>query len=112
LDEAGCLALLCAHPELAAPAGAALTADSHREQQSAGLTDLDAQIGERIRSGNARYRERFGFPFIIAVDGLGPADVAAALDERLGHGATEERATALAQVARIAQGRIARIVAP
>ncbi len=51
-----------------------MTDESQSEQRSAGLTDLDPATRARIVAGNARYRERFGFPFIIAVRGLGPAD--------------------------------------
>ena len=110
LDEAHVLALLRAHPPLAT--SGPLTADSHDEQRSAGLRDLDAAAAEPIRAGNAAYAQRFGFPFIIAVRGLGPADIAAALDERLTHGAVEEQATALDQVTRIAALRIDQLVAP
>jgi 2-oxo-4-hydroxy-4-carboxy-5-ureidoimidazoline decarboxylase len=110
LDGPGVLALLRAHPQLATTA--ALTADSESEQRSAGLIDLDDEARSRIGSANARYVERFGFPFIIALRGLRPADIAAALDERLGHHRDEERATALAQVQRIAELRINQLVAP
>jgi 2-oxo-4-hydroxy-4-carboxy-5-ureidoimidazoline decarboxylase len=78
LDESGRRALLCAHPQLAATGP--LTADSANEQHGAGLTDLDMATRARIEAGNARYLARFGFPFIIAVLGLTPADIAAALD--------------------------------
>ncbi len=102
------LALLRAHPKLAAKAP--MTAESENEQRGAGLTELDEQTRLRMDSANARYLERFGFPFIIAVRGLGPAEIAAALDERLGHDADEERAIALAQVQRIAELRINQLV--
>ena len=72
----------------------------------------DEQVRREIEVGNARYLERFGFPFIIAVRGLQPADVAAALSERLHHDESEERATSFAQVKRIAELRIAQVVAP
>ena len=65
-----------------------------------------------FQAGNAAYLERFGFPFIVAVRGLGPADIAAALDERLGHDRATELATALAQVKRIAALRIEQLVTP
>jgi 2-oxo-4-hydroxy-4-carboxy--5-ureidoimidazoline (OHCU) decarboxylase len=46
LDEPAVLALLQAHPRLAAPA--AMSVDSSNEQRSAGLTDLDHETQARI----------------------------------------------------------------
>jgi len=108
LDEDGVLALLRAHPQLAA--AAPMAAASIDEQRSAGLASLDDRARDEIRAGNARYRERFGFPFIIAVRGLAPADIAAALTERLGNDQDEERKTALEQVQRIAVLRVGQLV--
>ncbi|MDB5730234.1 MAG: decarboxylase, partial [Variovorax sp.] len=63
------VAFLCAHPELAgkeAQAGT-MTDESVGEQASAGLDALSRdEIGE-LRELNVRYRERHGFPFIVAV---------------------------------------------
>ena len=50
---------------------------------------------------NKRYRERFGFPFIMAVKGRQPAEIMAALEARLRNSAEEERAEAVRQVERI-----------
>ena len=87
-----------------------MTDESRSEQRSAGLTELDAQTRTRIVAANARYLERFGFPFIIAVRGLEPTDILAALDERLEHSAAAERTAALEQVQRIAALRIEQLV--
>jgi 2-oxo-4-hydroxy-4-carboxy-5-ureidoimidazoline decarboxylase len=63
------LALLQNHPDLAgkeAQAGA-MTASSVSEQASAGLNALSkAEMGQ-ISELNAAYKQKFGFPFIIAV---------------------------------------------
>jgi OHCU decarboxylase len=63
------LALVRAHPELAGRAAQAgeLTADSLREQQSAGLNALSPAELERIAGMNRAHAQKFGFPFIIAV---------------------------------------------
>lgn len=108
LDDDAVLTLLRAHPQLGArgPMGASSTA----EQQGAGLVTEDPVVA-RIRAGNAEYLERFGFPFIIAVKGLGPDDIAAALSRRLEHDAATERAEALRQVQRIARIRVEAVVA-
>ena len=50
---------------------------------------------------NKRYRERFGFPFIMAVKGRQSAEIMAALEARLRNSAGEEQAEAVRQVERI-----------
>lgn len=63
------LALLQAHPDLAgkeAQAGA-MTASSVSEQASAGLNALSPAEMKQISDNNAAYKQKFGFPFIIAV---------------------------------------------
>jgi 2-oxo-4-hydroxy-4-carboxy-5-ureidoimidazoline decarboxylase len=102
------LALIRAHPELLgrlAPA-AALTAESRREQAGAGLQSAGAAELEALGALNARYREKFGFPFIVAVRGMDLAQIVARLGERLGHTPQEEFAQCLVQIARIARLRL------
>jgi 2-oxo-4-hydroxy-4-carboxy-5-ureidoimidazoline decarboxylase len=63
------LALLQSHPDLAgkeAQAGA-MTASSVSEQASAGLNALSKAEMMQISELNAAYKQKFGFPFIIAV---------------------------------------------
>jgi 2-oxo-4-hydroxy-4-carboxy-5-ureidoimidazoline decarboxylase len=63
------LALLQSHPDLAgkeAQAGT-MTASSVTEQASAGLDALSKEEMAQIAELNAAYRQKFGFPFIIAV---------------------------------------------
>jgi 2-oxo-4-hydroxy-4-carboxy-5-ureidoimidazoline decarboxylase len=63
------LELLKAHPDLAgkeAQAGA-MTSSSVSEQASAGLNALSKAEVAQISQFNAAYKEKFGFPFIIAV---------------------------------------------
>ena len=57
------LALIRAHPDLVG--NAVLTNESRAEQKSAGLADLSPDEIERFRDFNRRYREKFGFPFVI-----------------------------------------------
>jgi OHCU decarboxylase len=106
------LALLRAHPELAGKAAIAgeLTAESTREQDAAGLRQCTPDEFARLQAGNAAYRRRFGFPFIIAVRGLDRAAILAALEARLGNDRDTEFAQALAQVHRIAALRLADLV--
>lgn len=60
----------------------------------------------RFTELNSAYVEKFGFPFIIAVKGLGKDDVLSAFEKRIGNGRDEEFATAAAQVERIALLRL------
>jgi 2-oxo-4-hydroxy-4-carboxy-5-ureidoimidazoline decarboxylase len=106
--EAAQLALLCAHPELASKAALAgnLTPDSTREQDAAGLRQCSpAELAALTRMNHA-YRERFGFPFIVAVRGLDRTSVLTRLELRLGNERPVEFAEALRQVERIAAFRL------
>ena len=99
------LALLGAHPDLAGRAAraGALTNASAAEQSSAGLDRLDDQEYERFGRLNAAYREKFGFPFIIAVRRHDKKQILAAFETRLGNTASQELETALSQVFLIAE---------
>jgi len=102
------LALLDAHPELAgkeAEAGA-LTAASQREQSAAGLIGLTSEETQRLRALNARYRDRFGFPFIIAARNNTRAAIFGALEARLHNTRAMEINNALMQVGEIARLRV------
>jgi OHCU decarboxylase len=103
------LALIRAHPDLAGRAALAgeLTADSAREQASAGLDALTPDDLARFTRLNDAYRARFGFPFVIRVAGRSVADILDAYVTRLGNDADAERATAIAQIAEIMRLRIA-----
>jgi len=101
------LALLRAHPELLGKLEAArLTESSRSEQASAGLDRCTPDEKARMQALNARYREKFGFPFIVAVKGLDWAGIIARMEERLPNSREAELAAALAQVGRIARFRL------
>jgi len=111
--EAEQLALLRGHPDLAGKAAIAgdLTRDSRREQQGAGLDRLTPAEYERFHALNRAYRERFGFPFILAVKGRTKDDILAAFAARTANARAVEFRTALEQVGRIAGFRLADLVA-
>jgi 2-oxo-4-hydroxy-4-carboxy--5-ureidoimidazoline (OHCU) decarboxylase len=88
-----------------------LTAESTREQAGAGLAACSPEEFELIQALNGAYNAKFGFPFIIAVRGLGRADIIAAMERRLGHDPEAEFAEALRQIARIAALRLEERVA-
>ncbi|MDP4021719.1 2-oxo-4-hydroxy-4-carboxy-5-ureidoimidazoline decarboxylase [Methylobacterium sp. NEAU 140] len=111
--EAARLAFLNGHPELAGPEARAkaMTADSESEQGSAGLDRLTAADAAAFDRLNAAYREKFGFPFIVAVRGRGRTEILALFEERLARGRAEEEATALDEIAAITRMRLERVVA-
>jgi OHCU decarboxylase len=100
--------VLNAHPDLAGKLAAAkrLTPESTAEQASAGLDALTDEERARFTELNDAYKAKFGFPFIIAVRGLGKADILAAFETRLANDRDTEFATACAQVERIALLRL------
>ena len=102
------LALIRAHPELAGKASVRgeLTRESTAEQAGAGLAACSPEEFELIQALNGAYNAKFGFPFIIAVRGLGRGDIIAAMERRLGHDLEAEFAEALRQIARIAALRL------
>ncbi|ACS57406.1 MULTISPECIES: 2-oxo-4-hydroxy-4-carboxy-5-ureidoimidazoline decarboxylase [Rhizobium] len=102
------LGVLSAHPDLAGRLAIAgeLTEDSRKEQSGAGLDRLSPAEHARFTELNSAYVEKFGFPFIIAVKGLGKDDILSAFETRIGNGKGEEFATATAQVERIALLRL------
>lgn len=102
------LDLLIAHPELAgreAEAGT-LTAASKLEQAGAGLNALTRDEVTWLKERNGLYRNRFGFPFIIAVRLHSKASIFAAMQGRLNNTREQEMQNAIAQVGEIARLRI------
>ena len=94
------VALLRAHPELAgkeAQAGT-MTGDSTKEQGGAGLSALARDEMARIADLNRRYREKFGFPFIIAVRQHTKDGIFREFERRLANDRDTELATCLGQV--------------
>ena len=106
------LGVLRAHPDLAGKLAQAkrLTADSTAEQASAGLDALtDAERAEFTRLNDA-YVAKHGFPFIIAVRDHDKAGILSAMQARVDNDTATERATAEAQVTRIATLRLKEIL--
>ncbi len=102
------LALIRAHPDLAGRLAVQgkLTAESVREQASAGLNQLSPEALETFRSLNDAYRTRFGFPFIICARLNAHDAILRAMQERSSNALEEEKATALAEIEKIAWLRL------
>lgn len=105
---------LCAHPELAGQEAQAGTMTEHSvsEQASAGLNALSHDEFVELRRLNARYRDRHGFPFIVAVRRHDKAQIFALLRRRAEADTEAELLEALEQIAAITRLRVEAKVAP
>jgi len=103
------LELIRAHPDLAGRAAIAgeLTDASSTEQSSAGLDCCTADEFARFQALNRAYRDKFGFPFVMAVRGSSRAEILAAFEARLRNDYDEEFETALVEIHKIARLRLA-----
>lgn len=107
------LALIRAHPELAGREAVqgAMTADSTSEQGRLGLTALPRAEFERITQLNRAYREKFGFPCIVALKLHDSRDtVLAEMARRLANDQETEMTNALAQIGHITRARLAKLL--
>jgi chitin deacetylase len=103
------LALVRAHPELAG--GENLTLDSSSEQGRLGFNRLSKDELAAMSELNRRYREKFGFPCIVALRlHANRADVMREMERRLGNNADTELAGALEQIGHIARGRLDKLL--
>jgi OHCU decarboxylase len=108
------LALIRAHPDLAGKAAISgeLTAESAREQASAGLDSLTPEEYQDFHRLNSAYRDKFGFPFIVCVREHSKETILASAAARLGRSRPEEVEAALGEIARIAHLRLRDLVEP
>ena len=92
--------LIKAHPDLAGKLSlsGALTQSSKSEQAGAGLDLCSERELKKFKTYNADYKVKFGFPFIIAVKGLGRQEILESFEKRLKNNMPLERKTALEQI--------------
>lgn len=98
------LALVCAHPDLGS--NAKMAKASVQEQSSAGLDRLSPPEYERFQRLNQAYKEKFKFPFIIAVRNHTKESILAAFEERLHSDPATELQQALTEIKTIARFRL------
>ena len=106
--EARKLALVAAHPDLGGRLARAgeLEPASAEEQAGLGLDRLSDAEFERFDALNREYREKFGFPFVIAAKRHTRASVLAAFEARSRNDASAELAAALSEINEIARLRL------
>ena len=102
------LALVRAHPDLAA--SRTMTTDSTSEQRRLGFTALPQEEFRRIGELNRAYREKFGFPCIVALRLHATRDtVLREMERRLANTAAVELGNALGEIGHITRGRLAKL---
>ena len=107
-DEETRLTLIRAHPDLAGKAAIAgeLTEDSSIEQQQAGINQCTQEEFEKFQFLNLRYKDKFGFPFVMAVRNSSRQEILAAFAARLDNDKGTEFNTAISEIHQIAELRL------
>ncbi len=98
------LVLIRAHPDLVTCMK--LTAESQREQASAGLTALSSAEIAEFESLNKSYREKFGFPFVICARLNNKDTILGGFRTRVKSSREAEIKTALEEIYKIAKLRL------
>jgi len=102
------LALIRAHPDLAGRAAIAgeLTGASTEEQAGAGIDQCSAEEFRHFQSLNESYKEKFGFPFVMAVRNSNRQEILAGFTARLDNDVETEFARAISEIHKIARLRL------
>ena len=108
MDQAAQLTLISAHPDLGSKAKMAEA--SVQEQAGVGLDRLTEAEYNRFHQLNQAYKQKFGFPFIIAVKNHTKATILDAFELRLKHTVEEEKQQALREINTIALFRLQAVI--
>ncbi len=106
------LALICAHPDLAGKAAISgeLTEESSVEQASAGIDQCSKEEYQQFQDLNDQYKDKFGFPFVMAVRDSDRQEILAAFQRRLENDSQTEFETAIREIHKIARLRLQGLV--
>lgn len=107
-DHDKILTLINAHPDLAGKAAldGELTEESTSEQSGAGIDQCTAEEFEKFQYYNNAYKEKFGFPFIMAVKGSNKHQILDAFVVRVENDEKSEFQQAVTEINKIAQFRL------
>lgn len=106
MSDAEKVAVLDAHPRIGADP-ATLSAASHAEQGGGSGAD-DPRVLRKLTELNDAYERRFGFRFVVFVNGRPKAELVTVLRARLGRGRDDELATGMSEFLAIARDRLER----
>jgi 2-oxo-4-hydroxy-4-carboxy-5-ureidoimidazoline decarboxylase len=104
MSEPEQLKLICAHPDLGCKFKMAEA--SIEEQSTVGLDQLSAAEYDRFQELNQAYKEKFSFPFIIAVRNNTKDSILAAFEQRLQNNLETEKKQAITEIIEIARWRL------
>jgi 2-oxo-4-hydroxy-4-carboxy-5-ureidoimidazoline decarboxylase len=79
-------------------------------QEQAGV-GTDTAMVTALADGNAAYEQRFGHVFLICATGRGPAEILAELNRRMSNDPATEREVAAAEIGKINDIRLRKLVA-
>jgi 2-oxo-4-hydroxy-4-carboxy-5-ureidoimidazoline decarboxylase len=106
-DNHSKLKILNSHPDLANKTKiGSLTPDSNKEQVSAGLDQCTIEEFNKFKNLNLKYKNNFGFPFILAVKGKNKLEILDNFKKRILSDKKIEFDEAIKQVKQIANLRL------
>ncbi len=104
------LKIIKAHPDLADKTKISLlNIDSRTEQNKAGLNQCSEKEFREFKNLNNEYKKKFGFPFILAVEGKNKTEILNKFKKRILNSADDEFKEAISQVCKIANLRLNKI---
>ena len=104
LDNSAQLTLIRSHPELGATF--AMTEDSRKEQERAGLNSMTYHESNRLQMLSRTYTNKFGFPFVLAIKRQTISSILDIFEQRLNHSIEQEIEQALTEIEKIAWFRL------
>ena len=109
-DNQSKLKILNSHPDLANKTKiGSLTPDSNKEQATARLDQCSEEEFNEFKNLNLKYKNTFGFPFILAVKGKNKLDILASFKKRILFDRQIEFNEAIKQVKQIANLRLSEL---
>ena len=104
MSETEQVTLIKAHPDLGSKTRMAEA--SVQEQAGVGLDRLSESEYQRFQALNQAYKDKFNFPFIIAVKNHTKESILQAFETRLDNTQKQEKQQALAEISKIAKLRL------
>lgn len=110
MSEQAQLKLISAHPDLGSKAKMAEA--SVKEQAGVGLDRLSPEKYAHFQQLNQAYKNKFSFPFIIAVKNHTPDSILESFQSRLENSLDEEKKRAIQEINQIAWFRLESLISP